>query len=103
MLEQITTGASPEEIGFSPTVLSHMFTDSRLSRQAALIHPKLQPEQPAARPAKRMRPSVVSKTLPEVIGLIDRLVPVRSFSGDLTALEDEVLCVLPYSILRGYD
>jgi serine/threonine-protein kinase ATR len=56
-----------------------------------MVHPKLQPEPAVQRPAKRLRPSIETKTLPEIIGLIDGLVPIRTFSGEMAILEDEVL------------
>jgi serine/threonine-protein kinase ATR len=51
----------------------------------------LLPDQPAQRPAKRLRPSLESKTLPQVIEMLNDLIPVRSFSGEMVVLEDEVL------------
>jgi serine/threonine-protein kinase ATR len=68
-----------------------MYTDPRLGRQVARLHPMLLPDQPAQRPAKRLRPSLESKTLPQVIEMLNDLIPVRSFSGEMVVLEDEVL------------
>lgn len=79
------------ELLSAPPVMSRMFLDPRLSHQVAMIHPKLQPEQPVQRPAKRLRPSMESKTLPEVIAMINGLLPVRSLSGELAILEDEIM------------
>jgi hypothetical protein len=91
LLEYITNGSSLEELTFPPIFMSHMFLDPRLARQVAAMHPKLQLEQPVQRPTKRLRISVESRALQEVIDMIDGLVPVRSFSGEMTIPEDEAL------------
>ncbi|KAB5547104.1 protein kinase rad3, partial [Coniochaeta sp. 2T2.1] len=91
LLEHITSSTGHGDPAFPPTVMSNMFIDSRLARQIASVHPTLRPEQPLQRPTKRLRPSIEPKTLPEIIILIDSLVPVRSFSGEMAILDDEVL------------
>lgn len=91
LLENITDSRLPGELKFAPAVMSHMFLDTRLSRRVASIHTGLHPEQPAQRPAKRLRRSLEPNTLSEMVGMIDRLVPVRSFSGEMAILEDEAL------------
>jgi serine/threonine-protein kinase ATR len=92
LLEHITAGVAPGELSFPPAVMAHMFLDTRLSQQIAMIDPKLQPDEPLQRPAKKLRTSIESKALPELISAMEALIPVRRHSdGELAEPGDDVL------------
>jgi hypothetical protein len=89
VLETLATNPDPE--GFLETVQSEAYTDPRVARRIAQLHPRLAGDKSAERPTKRLRASIESNSLSELLEILDALVPGRLFSVDAAYDEGRVL------------
>jgi hypothetical protein len=89
VLEALANNPDPE--GFPETVRSEAYTDPRVARQIARLHPRLAGGKVAEPPAKRLRASGRPQSLSELLEILDGLVPGRLFSVEPAYDEGKLL------------